>query len=76
MATKKDALKNFWNLEAQFKHLHENPPAPFNPDYDPKAKDRYRQVTKSMQEDDYYNTHSQEECKAEWHKRYNNLKGL
>jgi len=77
MATKKNArLIQFNNLEALFKEQHDNPPAPFNPDYDPKAKDRYRQVTKSMQEDDYYNTHSQEECKAEWHKRYNNLKGL
>jgi hypothetical protein len=52
----------------------QNPPAPFNPDYDPKADERSKQVRESMQADNFYANHTREECKAEWHKRYDALK--
>lgn len=51
-----------------------NPPAPFNPLYDPKAKDRYAAVTASLEADGFYKTHTREECKEEWRKRYEDLK--
>jgi hypothetical protein len=57
-----------------FDHEHKNPPAPFNPDFDPKAKERYANVTKSMEADDYYANHTREECRVEWAKRYDFLK--
>jgi len=51
-----------------------NPPSPFNPDYDPCAKDRYTSVTMSMETDGYYDTHTRDECKTEWANRYTALK--
>jgi hypothetical protein len=51
-----------------------NPPKPFNPDFDPKAKDRYAQVTASMEADDYYSHHTRKECAKEWRTRYDALK--
>jgi hypothetical protein len=57
-------LHNEWN----------NPPAPFNPDFDPKAEARYAEVTASMQADEFYANHTREECKAEWRRRYDALK--
>lgn len=51
-----------------------NPPAPFNPLYDPNAKDRYAAVTASMEADNFYATHTREECKVEWGRRYEALK--
>ena len=57
-----------------FEEQWRNPPAPFNPLFDPKAKDRYAAVTRSMEKDDYYANHSREECKAEWARRYDALK--
>lgn len=53
---------------------HDNPPEPFNPEADPKAKERYRAVSASMEADGYYERHSREECKAEWGRRYDALK--
>lgn len=53
-----------------------NPPAPFNPLYDPGAKARYAAVTKSMEEDDFYASHTREECRLEWRRRYDALKDL
>ena len=50
--------------------MHRMQPKPFNPDYDPKAKARYAKVTASMVEDDYYATHTREQCGIEWRKRY------
>ena len=57
-----------------FDNEWKNPPAPFNPEYDPKAKDRFSMVTKSMEKDCYYDTHTREQCRIEWAKRYDNLK--
>jgi hypothetical protein len=51
-----------------------NPPAPFNPDYDPGAKARYAAVTASMKADDFYRSHTREECKDEWSRRYDALR--
>jgi hypothetical protein len=50
-----------------------NPPAAFNPYFDPKAKARYAAVTASMEADGFYGTHTREECKAEWARRYISL---
>ena len=53
-----------------FTEYWRNPPPPFNPDYDPAAKDRYTRVTASMEADDYYSNHTREECRIEWARRY------
>lgn len=58
----------FWDYH------HNNPPAPFNPDYDPKAKDRYVAVSASMEADGFYLNHSREEARIEWAKRYDALR--
>lgn len=57
-----------------FEKQWQNPPAPFNPDFDPKAKARYSAVTKSMEDDDFYAAHSREECRDEWRRRYDEFK--
>lgn len=56
-----------------FASEHDNPPPPFNPDADPLAADHYAKVTASMEADGYYSSHSREECKAEWARRYDAL---
>lgn len=61
-------------LERHFKEQHENPPAPFNPAFDPKAKERYRKVSESMEADGFYKTHSRKECRLEWARRYQEFK--
>lgn len=53
---------------------HDVAPAPFNPLYDPKAKARYAEVTASMERDGFYDSHTREECAAEWRRRYDALK--
>lgn len=52
----------------------EQAPAPFNPDYAPKVKQRFADVTASMERDNFYISHTREECKQEWGKRYDALK--
>lgn len=47
-----------------------NPPPPFNPNFDPGAKARYTRVTASMERDDYYASHTRDQCKEEWRRRY------
>ena len=59
-----------------FQEQWRNPPPPFNPLFDPKAKDRYARVTRSMEEDDFYASHTREECKAEWRRRYKELEAI
>lgn len=51
-----------------------NPPAPFNPTFDPKAKERFEAVSASMQADDFYAGHSREECRIEWAARFDRMK--
>ncbi|MBS7671751.1 hypothetical protein [Croceicoccus gelatinilyticus] len=58
-----------------FQNAWNNPPAPFNPLYDPAAKGRYAAVTASMEADNFYAGHTREECKVEWRRRYEALKG-
>jgi hypothetical protein len=41
-----------------------------NPAFDPKAADRFAKVTASLEADNYYATHTREECRAEWAARY------
>jgi hypothetical protein len=36
-----------------FEHAWNNPPPPFNPDFDPKARARWAKVSQSMEDDDY-----------------------
>jgi len=61
-------------LEEHFEHLHNNPPPPMNPDYDPKAKDRALQVAQSMEEDGFYDNHTRHECADEFRRRTKELK--
>lgn len=57
-----------------FDHQWKNPPAPFNPAFDPKARGRFETVSSSMERDGYYTGHTREECKVEWARRYEQLK--
>ena len=50
----------------------DNPPPPFNQDFNPKAKQRYMDVTTSMEADGFYKNHTREECRIEWRHRYDN----
>lgn len=56
-----------------FEEQWRNPPAPFNPDYDPKARGRYEEVTRSMEEDGFYKQNDREACRIEWRQRYEAL---
>lgn len=56
-----------------FGYWHMNPPPPFNPLANTKAAMRYRLVTASMEADGFYQTHTREECKAEWARRYKEI---
>ena len=60
-------------LGQHFEWLHNNPPPPFNPDYDPKAEARFHQVTQSLVDEGFYKAHTREECKLEWRRRYDQL---
>lgn len=63
-----------WGHQGPFWREHNFPPAPFNPDSNAQqAAKRYSQVTASLEADNFYQTHSREECKAEWAKRYASL---
>ena len=70
MKKKKLTFQDHWEW------LHNNPPLPFNPLYDPKASTRFRNTSNSMVADNFYATHTREECKVEWGKRYDQLKGV
>lgn len=60
--------------ERAIERAHNYKPAPFNPQYDPTASRRYQQVTESMERDHYYDTHTREECRVEWRRRYDKEK--
>lgn len=47
---------------------------PLNPHFDPNAAKRSKEVTASMEADDFYSNHTREECKEEWARRYEALK--
>jgi len=53
-----------------------HPPAGLdsNPAFDPKAANRFAKVTASLEADNYYATHTREECRTEWARRYEELK--
>jgi len=53
-----------------FQYEWQNPPPPFNPQFDPGAKARYERVSQSMQADGYYDGHTRAECAADWRRRY------
>lgn len=53
--------------------LHEIPPAPFNPDFDPRAAGWLNRAANSMEDDDFYATHTRIECAVEIRRRYNAL---
>ena len=52
---------------------HEKPWFGFNPEFDPRASEKYTIVSNSMVKDDFYKNHSKTECKTEWARRYNEL---
>ena len=56
-----------------FDREHKHPPAPFNPDFDPGARQRYADVTASLEADNFYASHTRAECAAEWRARYEAL---
>lgn len=58
------------NLDKTFEYHHNNPPAPFNPDYWVGSKNCYAVTTASMEDDNFYSSHTREECAVEWKKRY------
>jgi hypothetical protein len=62
-----------YNMNFDFEHA--NLPAPFNKRYDPKAGERYKLVSESMEDDGFYDSHTREECRVEWGKRYDILAG-
>lgn len=66
-------MKRFSTPTNWAEYQWDNPPAPFNPDADPAAAERYRQVSESMQRDGYYAEHTREECRDEWRRRYEEL---
>lgn len=53
-----------------FEREWREPPSPFNPLFDPGARDRYARVSASMQKDDFHASHTREECRNEWRRRY------
>lgn len=61
-------------LEAYFHHAHGNPPAPFNPEFDPLAAPRSTRAARTMQEDGFYDTHTREECALEHRRRVEQYK--
>jgi len=71
MKAKQSEEEKLYGHQGPFWREHNFPPAPFNPDSNPQqAKARYAAVSASMQADNYYATHTQEECKEEWARRY------
>ena len=48
-----------------------NGPGPLNPNFNPDAKELYAKTTTSMERDNFYASHTREECAAEWRRRYN-----
>ena len=64
------------NYKGMFDDEWNNPPAPFNPEFDPAAEARYTRVTASLEADNFYKTHTREECKLEWARRYNEIDKL
>lgn len=61
-------------IDDHFAFHHANPPAPFNPDYNPLSHEWSRQASQSMVDDGFYANHTREECAAEYAKRYAALK--
>ena len=59
-----------------FWYQHNFPPDPFNKDFETRAAEWYSKVSTSMQTDNYYQQHTQQECKEEWARRYALLKGI
>lgn len=68
------ARKNVMSIGEHFKWLHDNPPPPFNPEYDPLSDSRFKRVTESLVTDGWYANHTREECRTEWRRRYEALK--
>lgn len=61
-------------LEQHFQHQHDNPPPPFNPDFESQSYARLCEAARSMEADGFYATHSRIECAAEIRKRCADLK--
>lgn len=61
-------------LEEYFERLHNNPPPPFNPEFNSNSVDWFREVVHSMEIDGFYDKQSREECSIEFRRRYEILK--
>lgn len=61
-------------LEKFFELLHNNPPPPFNPEFNANSVGWFREVAHSMEMEGFYDNHSREECSEEFRRRYDILK--
>jgi hypothetical protein len=66
-------MKDYQKLAAHFETLHNNPPAPFNPLYNPNSKKASLLAVQSMQSDGFYDNNTREQCSIEYRKRYDNF---
>lgn len=53
-----------------FDYWHDHPPPPFNPLFKPYAAAVGHAVAEAMSEEGFYQTHTREECAAEYRRRY------
>lgn len=63
------------DLTKFFEYHHNNPPEPFNKSYNPQAKTISDNVSKEMEAEGYYDTHTREECAIERSRRINERMG-
>lgn len=61
-------------LERHFAFQHENPPAPFNPSYNPKSQEWSDKASKKMLSQGFYDNHTLEECAKEYRRLYDKFK--
>ena len=56
-------------FERAMDYAHEHVPAPFNPHYDPRARQVADQVANEMQDEGFYDCHTRHECAVEFRQR-------
>lgn len=52
---------------------HDYKPAPFNPDFNPNAKEASRMASESMEQDGFYDKNDRADCAVEYKRRYNEI---
>lgn len=63
-------MKNYNGWTGPMDFHHKNPPAPFNPEHRPHAKNIWGTIAPSMEADGFYDNHTREECSIEFKRRY------